>query len=259
MADSSAPEARRARWSAIAHAGLALIDPVSRAAVDAALDRLDLPPGARVLDVGCGKGEVLLRLVERRPDVRGVGIDLDESFLAEARAAAERRVPGGDVTFRQVDGRTLSDPAGSLDALIVVGASHALGGLEATLATAAHLLRPTGGLLLGEGYWRREPAADYLAALGATSDELSPLEGLLDVVRAAGFGVRHRAESSPEDWDRYERAWAENGLRWAADHPDDPDHDDLVRFIRAGRRRYEELGGRETLAFVLLVLEAPAA
>src|SRR6184192_1124355 len=42
-------------------------------------------PGSRVLDVGCGTGEILFRLADRFPGVSFVGIDLEESHLARAR------------------------------------------------------------------------------------------------------------------------------------------------------------------------------
>src|SRR3972149_9344922 len=40
-----------------------------------------IPPGSRVLDIGCGTGELLASL---RPSV-GVGIDLNEAAIAEAK------------------------------------------------------------------------------------------------------------------------------------------------------------------------------
>ena len=43
-------------------------------------------PPARILDAGCGTGRVAVRLAELGYDV--VGVDVDESMLAQARAAA---------------------------------------------------------------------------------------------------------------------------------------------------------------------------
>ncbi len=44
-------------------------------------------PGARVLEVGCGKGRFLKALRERRPDVTCTGVDLSPTLLASAPAA----------------------------------------------------------------------------------------------------------------------------------------------------------------------------
>ncbi len=49
------------------------------------LNRVELDPGAVVLDVGCGTGIVLKKLSERIP-IYGYGIDVEEKMIAEAKA-----------------------------------------------------------------------------------------------------------------------------------------------------------------------------
>src|SRR5262249_36568691 len=51
------------------------------------VDALELAPGRRVLDVGCGPGRHALALSRRGIDV--VGVDLSEDFVGLARDAAE--------------------------------------------------------------------------------------------------------------------------------------------------------------------------
>lgn len=51
---------------------------------------LSLPAGIRVADVGTGSGAVALALKDERPDLDVVGIDLNESAVAVARANALR-------------------------------------------------------------------------------------------------------------------------------------------------------------------------
>ena len=45
-----------------------------------------VPPGARILDAGCGTGRVAIRLAELGYDC--VGVDLDDSMLTQARGRA---------------------------------------------------------------------------------------------------------------------------------------------------------------------------
>src|SRR4051794_302798 len=108
-----------------AHRGLPFANPMSEAAVDRMLDGLRLRPGALVLDTGCGSGEMLLRALERDPTWRGLGVDLDEDAIAQARARAGERLPGRDVRFEVRDAGEVS---GRHDAVLNVGSSHVHGG-----------------------------------------------------------------------------------------------------------------------------------
>ena len=49
------------------------------------LDQVAWPPGARVLDVGCGPGRYLAKLAELVPDARRIGMDLSAGMAAEAQ------------------------------------------------------------------------------------------------------------------------------------------------------------------------------
>jgi len=51
---------------------------------------LDLPEGARVVDVGTGSGAIALALADERPDLRVVATDISADALAVARANAAR-------------------------------------------------------------------------------------------------------------------------------------------------------------------------
>lgn len=62
---------------------------------------LELPQGARVLDVGTGSGAVALALGHERPDLRVTGSDVSEDALALARANRERL--GLDVELLRAD------------------------------------------------------------------------------------------------------------------------------------------------------------
>jgi SAM-dependent methyltransferase len=68
--------------------------------IDALIRRLDLDPGMRVLDVGCGPGRHANELGRRGFVVHGV--DISETFLDVARAEA----PSG-VTYERLDARDL--------------------------------------------------------------------------------------------------------------------------------------------------------
>jgi SAM-dependent methyltransferase len=204
-------------------------------------------------NLGCGKAELLLRVLERH-DVTALGVDLSPFALAEALAAADRRASLGRLELRREDASRSDLSPGSFDLAIAVGAGGIWDGYAAALRSLASLVRPGGRVLFGEGYWRREPSDAYLRALGAERHDLPTYEGLLATAAAEGLDLVEALESSEADWERYERRWAANGERWASEHPDHPGHDDLRAWIANGRERFERLGGRETLGFGLFLL-----
>ncbi|MFN4178930.1 MAG: class I SAM-dependent methyltransferase [Armatimonadota bacterium] len=81
--------------------------------VDFIIQALDLPEGARILDLCCGQGRHSLELARRGFQV--VGVDLSEALLYAARQRAERE--GLTITFLQSDMREI-DFTDEFDAVI---------------------------------------------------------------------------------------------------------------------------------------------
>ena len=71
----------------ITHRDHILCNPLSSGTVDEILGRLDLAPGARVLEIACGKAEMLVRLVERY-QISGIGVDLSPYSIRDTQARA---------------------------------------------------------------------------------------------------------------------------------------------------------------------------
>ena len=194
-----------------------------------------------MLDVACGRAEVLRRVAERF-DVEAMGYDSDAALI-------EAGPPGLDLQVRD------SPPRGQFDLVLCIAASHALGGFPGALGALAQLVRPDGEVLLGEGYWRRPPSAEYLAALGgASADELPDYSGLMRAAEDAGLTPLHSSVASEADWDRYEWRLILNAERWAAAHPADPGAEVLRERALRARERMTMPGGRETLGFALVLL-----
>jgi SAM-dependent methyltransferase len=85
-------------------------------------ERLDVPPGARLLDVACGSGQ--LALIAAREGVRVTGVDIAENLIerAQARSLAEN-LPA---RFRVADAESLPFPDASFDVVVsLIGAMFA--------------------------------------------------------------------------------------------------------------------------------------
>lgn len=70
---------------------------------DRLIDDLAPPPGATVLEVGCGTGRNLIVAARRYPDARFYGFDVSPVMLAEARRAVARAGLADHIRLAQVD------------------------------------------------------------------------------------------------------------------------------------------------------------
>jgi len=87
-----------------------LREPDSHAPLEAALDRVPLPP-QRVLDVGTGTGIAARVVGARYPEADVVGVDVAERMLDEARRLTDSK----RVTYRAADAERLPFDSASFD------------------------------------------------------------------------------------------------------------------------------------------------
>jgi SAM-dependent methyltransferase len=235
--------------STVRHGELAFHNPLAPARVDDAIARLGLGSDDRVLDIGCGPGELLIRCAEHA-GCAGIGVDASEDQIAEARRRAAARVPGARLEFAAADAASF-DP-GAFTAAACVGSAHALGG------TTAVFERVVGAraALIGDGFWTRTPDPAFLEALGATEDELTDLGSLLRAGEPFGLKSVWLATTTREEWERYEWTLVDNGDRFARAHPADPLTRSLLEANERTRARVLAPGGTDTLGFALIVFRA---
>ncbi|MGI5125295.1 class I SAM-dependent methyltransferase [Pseudonocardia sp. CA-107938] len=124
------------------------------------LDELGLRGDERVLDMGCGRGAVLLAAARRLGDGgQAVGVDLwrsvDQSGNAEATTLANARAEGvaDRVELRTADMTDLPFPDGSFDLVLSSLAIHNIPtpeGRAAAISEAVRVLRPGGRLAVAD-------------------------------------------------------------------------------------------------------------
>jgi len=106
-----------------------------------------LPPGARVLEVGCGRGAGA-ELIRRSFQPAWIeGIDLDPRMIG---LALRRRLP--EAAFRVADAQSLPYPDGCMDAVFNFGIIHHLEDWRKGLREIHRVLKPAGGFYFEEIY-----------------------------------------------------------------------------------------------------------
>jgi SAM-dependent methyltransferase len=245
----------RRRISAIAHGDHPIAAPLSDATVSRLLDRA-LPRGdERILDLGCGEGAWLTRAATGRPRLHAVGVDIDAETIAGAREEIGRAGLADRVVLHAQDAKEFSSPH-QFDVVLCVGATHAFGGLFPSLDAARTHLAPGGSVLIGEGFWEREPDQRTLD-VGFSADEYDDLATTVDRITADGWTAVYGYVSTLEEWDEYEWCWTGTLARWALDHPGDPGHTAALKAATEHRDAWLR-GYRGTLGFVTLLLRPTA-
>jgi cyclopropane-fatty-acyl-phospholipid synthase len=173
--------------------------------------KLQLSPGERLLDIGCGWGSLLVHAATRY-GVRGLGITLSEP---QAQLAHERARDAGVselLEFRVADYRELIDDP--FDKVVSVGMYEHVGRAELGryVSTVRRLTAP-GGLFLNHGIARLASTQGgrdtFINRYIFPDGELHPVAAIISEMQGAGFEVRD-VESVREHYPLTLRRWAAN-------------------------------------------------
>lgn len=211
----------------------------------------------RILDLACGKGELLCRWAAAF-GCGGHGVDISEVFLAAARARAAELNVSGRVSFEHGDaGRYRPEPAAH-DVVSCVGATWIGGGLAGTIALMRPALAPGGLLLIGEPFWHEDPPDAAYPALGFARDEFASLPGTLDRFEAAGTELVEMILADTASWDRYVASQWWTVHEWLRANPGHPEAGEMREYAENSRRSYLTYNRRLLGWGVFVLRPAPA-
>lgn len=107
-----------------------------------ALRELAAPPGAALLDLCCGTGDLAFHLVRADPRARVTGVDFCEPMLDGARERARRQDPEGRTTFAAADVMALPFPEDAFDGATMGFSMRNVVDIPQTLRETLRVLRP---------------------------------------------------------------------------------------------------------------------
>jgi cyclopropane-fatty-acyl-phospholipid synthase len=228
---------------AIFSRGATTLEEAQAAKLELVCTKLDLQPGQRVLDVGCGWGSFAVHAArEHGVQVLGVTLSRPQAEFASRRVAElglEDKVEIRVADYRELQGEPF-------DAIASIGMSEHVGAsqIDVYAATLARLLRP-GGTLLNHAIARRrhgEPEAGPFSERYVFPDAAPlHLSRVTLGIERAGLAIDH-VEGFREDYAETLRHWARN----LDDHLDEatrlagPERVRVWRlYLRAARRGFE--------------------
>ncbi len=213
----------------IAESAHRIHDPLSPEKLAALGKALRLNPGARVLDLGSGSGEMLCTWARDHGAI-GTGIDLSQLFTEQAKRRAEELGVAMQVEFIHGDAAGYVSVE-KVDVAACIGATWISGGVAGTVELLARSLRTGGIILVGEPYWRQLPPTEEMAkgCLANSVSDFLRLPELLSAFGNLGYNVVEMILANQDDWDRDEAAKWLTMRRWLEANSDD----ELAKEVRA--------------------------
>ena len=102
----------------------------------------------RILEVGCGSGEVAVELALAFPKATLVGLDLSKPMLEIARASAEKVGVSNRVSFKEGDAQSMPFGDRSFDAVVSLNTFHVVKDPIAMLNEIERVLAPDGSVMV---------------------------------------------------------------------------------------------------------------
>lgn len=232
--------------------------PVSEEKMAKVIETMDLRENQKVLDFGCGNGEVLIRLAERYR-INGKGVDSSEIHIAEANRRANGRTSDSRIEFVLADVQSYPVEPNSLDLAICMGATHAFGlgtnAYQNALVQMVPMVRTGGFLLVAEGYAKQPVPSAYKEFIGdSLPDEMTHAA---NVATGQELGLVPFAAwtSTEEEWDDFEWTYQRVIEKRAETEPNNENTAKLVQ-----RRDWMDgylKWGRDTLGYGTYLFKKP--
>lgn len=245
------------RWKyfGITHRDHIVCNPTSSAKLDELVDLLPLQSGSRVLDIACGKAELLLRIAERH-DATGVGVDISPYEVEAARQRVATRRLENRIEIVESDGAEYNAEPGSFDMMMCIGATWVWGGYRGTIEALKKIVVPGGLIAIGEPFKMKEPHEDYIAADPEFVPSLVTHGENVAIAQGAGLTLLYASVSNQDDWDRYEGLQTRAAELYATEHPEDPDVEELLKQRHEVDAVYLKWA-RDTLNWAVYLFRAP--
>ncbi len=193
-----------------------ICNPMSADDLERVIAALGPTDRSHVLDVGCGHGDLLLRIAARTA-IHGVGVDLSPWVLLRASARAEATALRGSIEWWLGEGMAVPRRA-RWDIATCLGASWIWHGFEGTVRALAARLRPGGRLAVGD-LRVREPG--LTATLPGTREAAALTEAeQTEVLRRQGLEPVDQVVAGDDAWAEYHRLVIESADAFAAGHPE---------------------------------------
>jgi len=159
---------------------------------------------------------------------------------------------GRGFAFNITDVRETQLEKNSFELAVCMGSTHAFGQGERAYPNAlkkmGDLVKPSGLILIGEGYWKQPPDKEYLNFIGDPVGIYNSHEQNIQHAESLGFTPLYAAVSNQDEWDHFEWCFRMKAERQAIAEPDNEIANEKLQRVREWNQYYRKIG-RATMGF----------
>lgn len=234
----------QSKKSEIGHRGLLFNCPHTEDQLSGFLELLQLETGGNILDIGCGKGELMCRIAEKY-DCNALGIDSNSNMIENIRPVSKGSVSGIVVDME----KWLRDesPSKKYDLIVCIG-SLRQGKQAEMLMQLTQMLSPSGMLLIGELVWIAKPSKEFLDFLNMKESDYCDEEEMK--YRLTNCGLTKSYYSDVVTLTEYESAILKNIEDWSVSEEGIADEDrEVILKMSRGWNEFSTKHAQSTWAF----------
>jgi len=243
------------KYYGVTHRDHLVCNPTSEAKINELVDLVDLPENSLVVDIACGKAEQLLRIVGAH-EASGIGVDISPYEIKEANRRAIEQGLQDSVELIEDDGANLKLEPNSVDLAMCLGASWVFDGHKGSLTALKQMTKPGGLVVVGEPFRLGEVPAGYIEAEPDFASTLLTHEENVEIGSQLGLDLLYAIVSNQDDWDRYEGLNLRAATLYKAEHPEDPDSQEILDRQRKSHETYLKYG-RDHLNWAIYIFRKP--
>lgn len=223
-------------------------NPIAEDKLNEIINLLEIKPEDTIVDIGGGTGDVLIKMIQNS-GAKGILIDTDKRLIEQRRKASKLMVDAGKLVLTTEAAKTYIKELEyeSVDCFVCIGASYAFDGYLNLMKAILPYLKPGGFIFVGEEFWAKKPAKEYLDILGAEESESGYHYENIEAPEKLGLTYLYSHVASEDDWNRFEGIYFLEEELKALDLPEDKRKEVLHQ--RRTFRNAQFKFGRSTMGF----------
>ncbi len=225
-----------------------ILSPITEKRILEIGEYLELSSKKRIIDFGCGKGE-LLRLWAENFGITGVGVELREDVCKAATDKIKSAGLSKKISIVQSKTTEFNFPKGGFDIAVCIASSFTWGGFRESLSGMRRSIRANGKIVIGEPFWHNR----NIDFKHIEKEPFFTESELLEISHECKYDFEHVFRALIDDIDRYESELWRGYLKWIEANPNHPELQQVINYLHTTQKEYFEFD-RDNLGWAVYVL-----